>query len=60
VYWVHRLALAPVPNWSSRARIVALVIVAPCILASTAFTGLPGMIRGMKKSRLMATIAVAR
>ena len=37
---------------------VCLVITVPCILASTALTGLPGMTRGMKKSTVTAAIAV--
>ena len=44
--------------WSALS--VCLVITVPCILASTALTGLPGITRGMKKSTVTAAIAVRR
>ncbi len=46
------------PNCSSSACSVAFVTTWPCILASTASTGLPGITRGMRKSKVMAAMAV--
>ena len=46
------------PNSAASALSVCLVTTVPCILASTALTGLPGITRGMKKSTVTAAMAV--
>ena len=59
-YWLHRLWLVFVPNSASSARRLALVITWPCMCASTASTGFPGMTRGIRKSTVTAATAVSR